>query len=195
MTSSLVDLIEAQVRARSDAVAVVAGGGSLTYEELDARANQLAHHLQALDVGPETVVGVCVERSLEMALAFLGVLKAGGACMPLDPSYPMERLALMLADSKTPVVLTCERLLERLPPHAATTVRLDADWDEMAGGPNRAPDRTVAPENLAYVIYTSGSTGEPKGVMLTHRGLVNHNNAAAELFGLSPSDRVLQFCS
>jgi non-ribosomal peptide synthetase component F len=99
--TSLVDLIEAQVRAGAGAVAVVAGDRSLTYEELDGRANRLAHHLQALGVGPETVVGVCVERSLEMVVAFLGVLKAGGACMPLDPSYPMERLALMLADSQT----------------------------------------------------------------------------------------------
>ncbi|HEX2272404.1 MAG TPA: AMP-binding protein, partial [Acidimicrobiales bacterium] len=193
--TSLVDLIEAQVRTRPEAVAVVATAGSLTYAELDARANRLAHHLQGLGVGPETVVGVCVERSLEMAVAFLGVLKAGGACMPLDASYPMERLALMLEDSGTPVVLTCERLLERLPSHRARTVCLDADWDEVARRSSTAPDRRVVAENLAYVIYTSGSTGEPKGVMLTHRGLVNHDHAAAELFGLGPSDRVLQFCS
>ncbi|HEX2041493.1 MAG TPA: amino acid adenylation domain-containing protein [Acidimicrobiales bacterium] len=193
--TSLVDPIEDQVRRRPGAVAVVATDGALTYAELDARANRLARHLGALGVGAETVVGVCVERSLEMAVGFLGVLKAGGACMPLDPSYPMERLALMLEDSGTPVVLTCEGLLERLPPHRGRTVCVDADWQEVAGRSSEVLDRTAAPENLAYVIYTSGSTGEPKGVMLTHRGLLNHNRAAAGLFELTPSDRVLQFCS
>ena len=194
-TTSLADLIEAQAATRPGAVAVVAADGSLTYGELDARANRLAHHLQVLGVGSETVVGVCVERSLEMAVGFLGVLKAGGACMPVDPSYPLERLALMLTDSGAPVLLTCERLLERLPPHEARTVCLDADWHEVARRPGGPPVRRLSPDNLAYVIYTSGSTGEPKGVMLTHRGLVNHNHAAAGLFELTPSDRVLQFCS
>ena len=193
--ASLADLFEAQADRRPGAAAVVAGDRSLSYGELDARANRLAHHLQALGVGPETVVGVCVERSLEMAVGFLGVLKAGGACMPLDPSYPLERLALMLNDSAAPVLLTCERLLERLPPHRAGTVCIDADWHDVARRPGRRPVRTVAPDNLAYVIYTSGSTGEPKGVMLTHRGLVSHNRAASRLFELTPSDRVLQFCS
>ena len=195
---SVADLVEDQVERRPTALAVVAREGSLTYAELDACANRLAHHLQSLGVGPELVVGVCVERSLEMAVGFLGVLKAGGACLPLDPSYPPERLALMLADSATPVVLVGPHLLGRLPPHGARTVSLDADGADAAAVarlPSRPPVRQVAPDNLAYVIYTSGSTGEPKGVMLTHRGLVNHNRAIARLFELRPSDRVLQFCS
>ena len=192
---SLVDLLEDHVDRGPEAPAVVGRDGSLSHGELHARANRLAHHLRGLGVGPETIVGVCIERSLEMAVGFLGVLKAGGACLPLDPSYPFERLALMLGDSGAPVLLTRQRLVERIPPHRARTLCLDADWDEVARRPDRPPARSLAPDNLAYVIYTSGSTGEPKGVMLTHRGLVNHNRAAARLFELSPSDRVLQFCS
>ena len=193
--TSLADLVEEQVDRTPDAVAVVATEGSLTYGELDARANRVAHHLQALGVGPEVVIGACFERSLEMAVAFLGVLKAGGACLPVDPSYPAERLAVMLADSEAPVLLTRECLLDRLPPHRARTVCLDTDWSDVARRPARRPVREVAPDNLAWLIYTSGSTGEPKGVMLTHRGLVNHNRTVVRLFELGPADRVLQFCS
>jgi amino acid adenylation domain-containing protein len=193
--ASLADLVEEQAGARPSAVAVVAGRDSLTYGELDGRANRLAHHLQGLGVGPEVLVGISVERSLEMAVGMLGVLKAGGACLPLDPSYPADRLAFMLADSGAPVLLTLARLVDRLPPHAGSTVCLDADWPEVSRHPDRPPARRVDPENLAYVIYTSGSTGRPKGVMLPHRGLVHHNRAIRHLFELEPSDRVLQFCS
>jgi amino acid adenylation domain-containing protein len=193
--ASLADLVEDQVARRPDALAVVAREGSLTYAQLDARANRLAHHLRALGVGPDAVVGICVERSLEMTVGLLGILKAGGACLPLDPSYPSERLAVMLADSAAPVLLTLERLAHRLPVHGADTVLLDADWADVQRRPSDRPPEVVAGENLAYVMYTSGSTGEPKGVALVHRGLVNHSRAAVRLYGLGPSDRVLQFCS
>ncbi|MGI9032142.1 MAG: amino acid adenylation domain-containing protein [Acidimicrobiales bacterium] len=192
---SLADLVEEQARRRPSAVAVVAGQASLTYADLDARANRLAHHLQGFGVGAEALVGISMVRSLEMAVAILAVLKAGGACLPLDPSYPADRLAFMLADSGAAVLLTLAHLVERLPAHDRATVCLDADWPEVARQPDHAPRRDVRPENLAYVIYTSGSTGEPKGVMLTHRGLVHHNRAIRNLFELVPSDRVLQFCS
>jgi len=192
---TLADLIEDQVARTPSAVAVVGRTGSLTYADLDDRANRLAHHLQALGVGPEVVVGVCAGRSLEMAVGLLGVLKAGGACLPLDPLYPSERLALMLTDSQAKVVLTVAALADRLPRHQARTVRLDADWPAVAGQPHLPPPRSVTPDNLAYVIYTSGSTGVPKGVMLAHGSLVHHNRVISRVFGLEPADRVLQFCS
>ena len=193
--ASLVDQVEAQVARRPDAAAIAAVDGSLSYAELDARANRLAHHLQALGVGSDVVVASCFERSLEMAVALLGILKAGGACLPLDPSYPPERLAVMLADSAAPVLLTVQRLADRLPAQQARTVVLDAGGADLDRQPSLRPPRPVAPESLAYVIYTSGSTGEPKGVALAHRGLVNHTRAAVSLYGLEPSDRVVQFCS
>ena len=192
---TLADLIEDQVARTPAAVAVVGRTGSLTYADLDARANRLAHQLQSLGVGPEVVVGVCAGRSLEMAVGLLGVLKAGGACLPLDPSYPSPRLALMLADSGAAVVLTVDALAGRLPPHEVRTLLLDADQDNRSDQPCLPPPRSVAPDNLAYLIYTSGSTGVPKGVMLAHRGLVHHNRVIARRFGLVPADRVLQFCS
>ena len=148
-------------------------GESLTYGELDARANQLAHHLRALGVGPETVVGLCVERSPEMLVGLLGILKAGGAYLPLDPAYPHERLAFMLEDAGAPVLVTQSALLDRLPAHGARIVRLDADWPAIAAQPITAPALALDPHNTAYVIYTSGSTGTPKGVVVTHAGLVN----------------------
>ncbi|HYX44199.1 MAG TPA: amino acid adenylation domain-containing protein, partial [Acidimicrobiales bacterium] len=193
------ELFEESAAGRPETPAAVAAGGTLSYAELDERANRLAHHLQSLGVGPDVPVGISVARSLELVVALLGALKAGGACLPLDPSYPAERLAFMLEDSATPVLLTTAGLVGRLPTvgpgSGASVVCLDADWDEVARRPPSRPERCLSPENLAYVIYTSGSTGEPKGVMLPHRGLANHNRAAARLYDLAPGDRVLQFCS
>jgi non-ribosomal peptide synthetase component F len=148
------------------------GDGSLTYRELDARANRLAHHLAGLGVGPDARVGLCLERGPEMMTAVLGILKAGGAYVPLDPAYPAERLAYMLEDSAARVLLTQRSLAERLP---AGEPRWSA-WTPTrtrSPGERRAPRVPVAPENLAYVIYTSGSTGRPKGVAMPHRPLVN----------------------
>ncbi|HEX8695435.1 MAG TPA: amino acid adenylation domain-containing protein, partial [Longimicrobium sp.] len=167
------ELFEAQAARTPDAVALRHAGGSLTYGELEERANRLARHLRGLGVGPDARVGLCLERSPELMVGVLGILKAGGAYVPLDPAYPGERLAYMLEDSAARVLLTQASLVERLPAGGATVVRLDADAGEIEreGGERlRVP---VGPDNLAYVIYTSGSTGRPKGVAMPHRPLVN----------------------
>jgi non-ribosomal peptide synthetase component F len=154
------------------ATAVVSGADSLTYAELDARANRLARWLCGRGVGAEVRVGLCLERGPEMVVAVLGVLKAGGAYVPLDPSYPAERLAYMAADSALPVVLTQERLLGRLPFDAGVeVVALDARWGEIETEDATDPAVAVDPRSLAYVLYTSGSTGRPKGVAVEHAQL------------------------
>ncbi|HEX8456524.1 MAG TPA: amino acid adenylation domain-containing protein [Pyrinomonadaceae bacterium] len=169
------DLFAAQVERTPDAVAVVYGESRLTYRELDARSNQLAHHLRKLGVRPDACVGLCVERSPEMVVGLLGVLKAGAAYLPLDPSHPRERLHFMLSDARAEVLLTQERLAALLPNEGATVVvRLDTGWDEIASESAERFDSGACAENLAYVIYTSGSTGRPKGVSIHHRGLVNY---------------------
>ena len=184
---TLPQLFSAQAARTPDAVAVVFEDRRLRYAELEAHANQLAHHLRGRGVGPETVVGLCVERSPEMVIGLLGILKAGGAYLPLDPSYPPERLSFMLRDAGAAVLVTQAALLERLtPPGAAieagatgarpsTVVRLDADWAEVARQPTQAPPSSLDPQHPAYVIYTSGSTGTPKGVVVTHGELAQHD--------------------
>jgi amino acid adenylation domain-containing protein len=167
-------LFEEQVARVPENVAVVFNEERLTYRELNERANQLAHHLRTLGVGAESLVAVCLERSPEMVVALLGILKAGGAYVPLDFTYPPERLAFILEDASVSVLLTQERLLERLPVSGAKVVCLDADWTEIAEQSAENPDAVVEPENVAYVIYTSGSTGKPKGVAIPQRGLVNY---------------------
>ncbi|HWN68802.1 MAG TPA: amino acid adenylation domain-containing protein, partial [Haliangium sp.] len=189
------DLVAAQAQARPDAVAVMAGAASLTYRELDERASQLAHHLQSLGVGPDTMVGVYIDRGVDMVVALLGTLKSGAAYLPLDPSFPEDRIAYMIEDSRTPVILTEARLVGELPAGAqqATVIRLDADWAAIAGHhPRVAPasDKTTS-EHLAYVIYTSGSTGKPKGVQLQHQGVVNFLNSMVEKPGFGQDDRLL----
>ena len=145
----------------------------LSYAELDARANQLAHYLQRLGVGPDTPVALYLARSLDLLIALLAALKAGGAYLPLDPSYPAERLHFMLADARAPVVLTSAALSERLPEVSARIVRLDRDAEQIAAEPRTAAHSAATPENLAYIIYTSGSTGQPKGVAMPNRALIN----------------------
>ena len=146
---------------------------SLSYAELDARANQLAHHLRSLGVGPEVVVGLCVERSLEMLVGLLGILKAGGAYLPLDPSYPQERLAFMLEDAARPGAgHPGGAARPHARHHGARIVRLDADWPAIAPARNRAGNQ-LHPQNPAYVIYTSGSTGTPKGVAVNHSNIIS----------------------
>jgi len=177
-------LFEEQVERSPDAIAVVFEGEQLTYRELNQRANCLAHHLKALGVGPEVLVGICVERSSEMVVGLLGILKAGGAYVPLDPTYPTERLAYMLSDTQVPVLLTQQRLLNSLPQHEAKVVCLDADWDSIAQNSTYNPLSKVTAENLAYIIYTSGSTGKAKGVMIQHSSLVNIYLAWEETYQL-----------
>ena len=163
-----------QATATPEAVAVVFGDERLTYRELDARSNRLANYLRGLGVGPEVVVGLCLNRSTEMVVALLGILKAGGAYLPLDPANPAERLAFMLADTGTPVLVT-EEAMAAFAPEGVIVVQLDrADARaRIAAEPNTMPDAGTRPDNLAYVIYTSGSTGTPKGVGMSHGPLVN----------------------
>jgi amino acid adenylation domain-containing protein len=177
-------LFDEQVERSPDAVAVRNGGARLTFRELDERANQLARHLQALGVGPESLVGICVERSMEMVVGLLGIHKAGGAYVPLDPAYPRQRLGFILEDANVAVVLTQRRLLESLPAHAAHVVCLDADWGAIAGQSTARPVSQVSAGNVAYIIYTSGSTGRPKGVAIEHRNAVTLLHWAREVFAL-----------
>jgi amino acid adenylation domain-containing protein len=190
--ATLPSLIEAQVARTPDAVALEFEGARLTYRELDARANQLAHALRKHGVGPEVRVGLCVERSLEMVVGLLGTLKAGGAYVPLDPGYPQERLGWMLEDARPPVLLVQERLLSRLPPSDAKVVKLDTGWEEIAREPVTAPAPLATPDSLAYIIFTSGSTGRPKGAMNAHGPVVNRLLWMQSAYRLTPGDVVLQ---
>src|SRR5581483_4820153 len=165
-------LFAIQVEQAPDALAVVFEEEQLTYDELNARANQLAHYLQRLGVGPDTLVGIGMERSLEMIIGLLGILKAGGAYVPLDPAYPVERLAFMLSDAQAQVLLTRQNLLSNVPEYQGNIVCLDTDWAKIAQESGENPHSNVTPACLAYVIYTSGSTGKPKGVQVTHANVV-----------------------
>ena len=186
-TSTIHQLIEAQVERSPDEIAILFGDRQLTYRELNHRANRLAHYLRHLGVQPDQLVGVCIDRSLDMAIALLGILKSGGAYVPLDATYPQERLEFMLADSQIAVLLTQSHLLASLPEMSSgglpsstsqtgsnlQVVCLDTDWETISEYSAENPIDQTLPENLAYAIYTSGSTGKPKGVTLTHRPLVN----------------------
>jgi len=154
-------------------VALVCGTDRVTYGELNARANQLAHYLSARGAGVGTLVGVFADRGIEAVVAMLGTLKAGGAYVPFDTSYPADRLSFMIEDTRAPVVLTLAHLADRLPPSGATVVRLDADWAEISRHSNANLDHVMSADELACVMYTSGSTGRLKGVMIEHRGIVN----------------------
>ncbi|WP_444547642.1 amino acid adenylation domain-containing protein [Sorangium atrum] len=184
--------IAAQARRAPSAVAVAFEGERLTYAELDRRSNQIAHLLRKSGVGPDVLVGVCLERSPDMIVAALGVLKAGGAYVALDPAYPQDRLAFMVEDAKVSVLLTSERLVGRVPGHRLDVVRLDADRATLDREPAHEvppPAAGQAPDDLAYLIYTSGSTGRPKGVLVEHRGLTNLVAWHRRRFALSSADR------
>ncbi|MBW4435397.1 MAG: amino acid adenylation domain-containing protein [Pelatocladus maniniholoensis HA4357-MV3] len=170
-------LFESVVEQTPDAVAVVFEDEQLTYSELNARANQLAHYLRSLGVKPEVLVGICVERSLLMVIGILAILKAGGAYVPIDPSYPLERKALILNDSQMPVLLTQQHLLADLATNEIQVISVDSDWQTINQQKNENPITTTTTLNLAYVIYTSGSTGKPKGVPVTHKNLVHSTSA------------------
>ncbi|MCC5616018.1 amino acid adenylation domain-containing protein [Nostoc sp. CHAB 5836] len=185
------ELFEAQVEKTPDAVAVVFEDQELTYSELNAKANQLAHYLQKLGVKPEVLVGICLERSIEMIVGLLAILKAGGAYIPLDPSYPQERLAFILEDTQTPVLLTQTSLLQAIPQHKAQVVCLDADWHNIAQQSQENLLSELATDLLAYVIYTSGSTGKPKGVQIPHSALSNFLYSMRQTPGLTHEDTLL----
>ncbi len=184
-------LFEQQVARTPNAISLVFGDTAITYKEMNARANQVAHRLRKLGAKSETLVGVCMERSLEMVIAMYGILKAGGAYVPLDPSYPAERLAFMMEDAIVPILLTQQHLLENLPPHNAQVVCLDTEWESIAQEEVENPANEATEENLAYVIFTSGSTGRPKGVMIEHRGICNQLQWMQDRYPMSTADAVL----
>ncbi len=184
-------LFEEQVVRTPDAIAVVYEDTQITYRELNARANQLAHHLGQLSVGPEALVGLYVERSLEMMVGLLGILKAGGTYVPLDPTYPAERIAFLLTDAHISLLLTQQHLITQLPAHAARIVCLDADAEAIFQQSDANLNTTATADNLAYVIYTSGSTGRPKGVQVLHRAVVNFLLAMRQQPGLTAEDTLL----
>ncbi|MDE3155809.1 MAG: amino acid adenylation domain-containing protein [Acidobacteriota bacterium] len=185
------ELVEAQVRRTPDAVALRFEGASLTYRELDRRAGALAGRLRRAGIGPDAIVGICLERSFDLVVSLLATFKAGGAYLPLDPDYPSERLRFMLGESAAPVVLTSSALQGRLPSHPGVTLCVDRD-EESPRDPDAPARPAVDPDHLAYVIYTSGSTGRPKGAGISHRAIVNRLLWMQEAFHLTPADRVLQ---
>ncbi|MBD2207319.1 amino acid adenylation domain-containing protein [Calothrix sp. FACHB-1219] len=180
-------LFESVVEQTPNAVAVVFEDEQLTYSELNARANQLAHYLQQLGVKPEVLVGICVERSLFLIIALLGILKAGAAYVPLDPTYPRERLALMLTDAQVPILLTQQHLVKDLPECQTKVICLDSD-SQIAQNSQSNPINQTTPENLAYVIYTSGSTGTPKGVLVTHGNVTRLLKTTESWFNFNHND-------
>lgn len=192
-------LFEEQVALRPDAPALEFEGMTLSYSELNRLANQLAHWLQKNGVGPDTITGVLLDRTPEMIVSILGIQKAGGAFMPMDPSYPEDRLLYMLEDSKAGILLTnrywSEKWQDLQLESGAKIVCLEAEWPAINGEPAETPANPARPDNLAYVIYTSGSTGRPKGTMLEHKGLVNLATFLSRDFHIGPDKRVLQFAS
>ncbi len=189
-------LFAAQVELTPTAIAIEQAGQQLTYRELRDRVNQLAHYLQSLGVKPETLVGICVERSLETIVGLLGILTAGGAYVPLDPEYPPARIADILADTQLQTILTQAKFQDRLPPdYAGNIICLDADWLAIDRYPTTTPISDIELQHLAYIIYTSGSTGKPKGVAIEHRSLTNFALTAIHEYGIKSSDRLLQFAS
>ncbi|NMO13600.1 amino acid adenylation domain-containing protein [Pyxidicoccus fallax] len=189
-------LFEARTRETPDALAASFEGRHLTYAQLDARANQLAHALRRRGVGPEVRVALCVERSLDVVVGLLGILKAGGAWVPVDPLLPRERLAFLLEDSGAAVLVTQAALLERYPEgHRARALCLDSERDALSRESTEAPVTGVAPYHLAYLLYTSGSTGLPKGTAVEHRSVANLVTHEAAAYGIGPGSRVLQFAN
>lgn len=186
-------LVEAQTRMAPQQIALNFENHQMNYGALNAHANRLAHMLRARGLGREMIVGVYMDRSLELIVAILGVIKAGAAFLPLDPAYPEERLKFMLEDSATSLVLTQRHLINEIPGDHISKIALDLDTPYFKEALDSDPIPVNQPDDLAYVIYTSGSTGRPKGVMVTHRGIPNLAYFEIEALGLSPTSRVMQF--
>jgi amino acid adenylation domain-containing protein len=193
--STIHELFAAQVERSPDAVAVSFAGRMLTCTALNVRANRVAHYLRARGVGPDAHIGLCARRSLDTIVGLLGILKAGGTYVPLDPAYPRQRLAFMLQDAQVKFLLTQAELAPNLPQVGVPILCLDRDWDAIAQDSVGNPENVTTPDNLAYVIYTSGSTGQPKGVMVSQRALVHYVTAAIGHFAVTSEDRILQFAS
>jgi amino acid adenylation domain-containing protein len=189
------ELVHAVGENSPHALALTATNQSLTYAQLEARANQLAHYLRALGVAPEVVVAVCLERGPDMVISALAILKAGGAYLPLDPDYPVERLRFMLEDARVPALITRQELSQRIGNLGWNPVYIDSDASQISTCPEDDPAVTITAENLAYVIYTSGSTGQPKGVQITHGNLQNLIGWHRRAFAVSANDRASQVAS
>ncbi|MEM9217768.1 MAG: amino acid adenylation domain-containing protein [Cyanobacteria bacterium P01_F01_bin.150] len=187
-------LFEEQAKRTPEAIAVTFNDQSLTYRDLNQRANQLAHYLQEHGIGPNVLVGICMERSLEMLVGLMGVFKAGGAYLPLDPHYPKDRLSYMLSDANVTTILSQQHLKHLLSSYAQV-VCLDTQWTEIAIQPIKNPNYQVESHDLAYVIYTSGSTGNPKGVRVAHQGLCNLAYFQKHAFNVDIDSRIFQFAS
>lgn len=185
------ELFEAQVARTPDNIAVSFADRALTYRQLNAYANQFAHYLRGLGVGQETLVGLCIDRSEKVFVAMLGIMKAGGTYIPMDPGYPPDRLALMLEDAEAPVLVFQGQETDLFPHYRGQRVDLDALWEIILLQSAENLPNITTPDNLIYIIYTSGSTGKPKGVMIPHRGFVNLMTAMAAVPGLSEGDRFL----
>ena len=188
-------LIENQCAQKGQNTAVIAGEERLTYEELNNRANRLARYLIEAGVAPEDRVGISLERSPEMVIGLLAILKSGAAYVPLDPNYPTERLEYMIEDSAMDILITQESLKERFQRDGLHIISIDGEAEKIARQQETNPQVHVLPENTAYIIYTSGSTGKPKGVMIQHRSVVNHNRFVINRFELQEQDRMLQFAT
>jgi len=188
-------LIETRAEEQPDAPAVLFRTDTLSFADLNARANRLAHYLIGKGAGPGTIIGISLERSPDLVTAILAIFKTGSAYVPLDPNYPNERLEWMLTDTAAPLLLTQSTLLDELPVHKAESICLDTQSDKFATQPDHNPETGATADDIAYVIYTSGSTGKPKGVMIRHQGVCNLADAQQRAFGLGPDDRMLQFAS
>jgi amino acid adenylation domain-containing protein len=188
-------LVALQAATTPDATAVVKGDQRLSYRELNERANQLAHYLRACGVQPNTLVGLCLDRSLDMVVGLLAILKAGGAYVPLDPSYPSERLVFMLQDAAISVLVTRQAIAEELAAYPCRMICVDSEAALLAQQEATDPDVPITADTLAYIIYTSGSTGQPKGVQITHRSLLNVVHWYRQTFGLTAADHTTQFAS
>ncbi|WP_405150347.1 amino acid adenylation domain-containing protein [Sphaerisporangium sp. NBC_01403] len=185
------ELVAEQAATRPDDPAVIHGDQVLTHGQLNARANQLAHHLRSHGIGPEDLIAVYLDRTPDLIITLLAILKAGAAYVPLDPEYPTERLTYMLHDTAAPLVITQHSLAQRLPGHA-THLLIDTHWPQVETHPTTDPEPLAGPHNLAYVIYTSGSTGKPKGVMIEHQGVVSYMAGMQDAFPIHPGESFLQ---
>ncbi|WP_415830225.1 non-ribosomal peptide synthetase, partial [Kibdelosporangium persicum] len=188
---SVPELFERQVARTPDATAVVFRTQEISFAELNERVNRLAHHLRSMGVGPETVVGSCLERGVEPVVVLLAVLKAGGVYVPFDPEHPAERLGFMLGDAGAHLVLTTRKFADRLCHDDRRVLVVDDETQWAGNAPVADPGHVVHPANLAYIIYTSGSTGRPKGVMISHRSYAHHCRVIADYYGIHPGERVI----
>lgn len=179
----------------SETIALISSNQQLTYRELNQQANQLAHYLQALGVKPETLVGIYMNRSVDLIVGILGILKAGAAYVPLDPGYPKERLSFILEDTRAQIVITHSSLISELPTNLTHVICVDTSWEVLAQQNTENPENLPLPENLAYVMYTSGSTAKPKGVAMSHGSIAHYIKSLNQTLKIQASDTYLHTAS